>query len=174
MTKTLLSTLMIVAMLPMLLLAGGCEPGGYSMESLYPSQVDSISIEMAVRGAEVYRRQIETRLTEAVVKQIQVETPYTIQDREKADSVLAMEVVAVVQEVAAFNPDSGDPIDKQMTFIVNFTWTDLNTGELLADRKGFQVTDVYIPDVGQDFFLGSQSLIEKTARRLVEKMQSDW
>jgi hypothetical protein len=168
------SMLVCAVILSGVFLAGGCEPGGYSMESLYPSQIDSVWIDMAVRGDEVYRRQLETRLTEAVIKEIQVETPYTILERDKADSVLNMEVVAVIQQVAAFNPDTGDPIDKQMTFIVNFTWTDLTTGEQLVDKKGFQVSDIYIPPLGEDFFQGSQAVIEKAARRMVEQMRTDW
>ena len=178
MMKSMIYTLVCFLTLSAFLSVGGCgaSDGGYTTASLYPTQVESICIDMTVRGDAVYRRNLETRLTEAIVKQVQTETSYVIRDRERADSLLRTEITEVRQNVMAFNPDTGNPIDKQMTFVMNIIWLDLDTGEELVNVQEFTVTDIYIPPIplNEDFFGGSQAVIEKASRRIVEQMRTNW
>jgi hypothetical protein len=60
--------------------------------------------------------------------------------------------------------------------VVSFTWTDLRTGKTLAERTNFAVTDTYLPHepFSETYFQGSEALINRLARRIVEQMESDW
>ena len=137
--------------MPWVCLAGaaGCasDPNqGYSLEQgLYRQGIRSVAVPVWQRGADVYRRDLETRLTEAIVKRIQLDTPYKVVDKSKADTVLEGTIVRVDQRALSFNPRSGTPRDLQIRIVTRFTWTDLRTGEILVEQNNFRAAGVYYP-----------------------------
>ncbi len=158
-------------------LACGCDGDptlGYTTESMYPTDVSSVCVPMFIRNKEIYRQGEEYRLTEAVKKQIQLDTPYRLSDRDRADTLLTGELVSITQSTLATNRDTGDPIEKEITIRVAFTWTNLDTGQVLAHMPAMDVSMTYIPDLNEDFFQGSQDVYERTARRIVEHMETPW
>ena len=65
----------------------GCaELGGYSNESLFPEEVDSVYVKMFDNRS--FRRNVEYMLSEAVSKRIESETPYkVISSRDRAETL---------------------------------------------------------------------------------------
>lgn len=172
--KTLRSVLILTGLLTGAMLVSGC---GYSMESLHPSDVKTVYVSMFTRGKDVYRRGIEFRLTEAVVKRIQQDTPYRIADKARADTQLSGSLDLIPQRVLSFNPDSGQPNEMEMTLVVSFTWTDLRTGKTRVKRTNLRETATYIPPspLNEDFFQGSEDAVNRLAIKIVEQMEkSDW
>jgi hypothetical protein len=168
--------------LPLILLAGllvGCSDDptvGYTAQSQYRTGINTVAVPLWTRGQDVYRRDIEFQLTEALIKRIELNTPYKVVKKDQADSILTGTIDRIEQSTLSFNPDTGRPREIQMTFFVSFRWKDLRTGNTLVRERNFRVSDVYLPSqpFGEDFFQGSQSLIDKLSRRIVETMETDW
>lgn len=171
----------VVVALPALVLAvlGGCADNpadGYSFSPGYPEDVRTVAVPIWQVGPNVYRRELEFRLTEALVKRIELDTPYKVADRADADTLLTGTVDGVSQRVLSTNPDTGMPREMEMTLNVSFTWSDLRSGDVRAERSNVRVSGTYIPHepVSEDFFIGSEDVIDRLARRVVEQMESDW
>ncbi len=160
------------------LLAGACCLGGcgYTAQSQYRSDVRTIAVPIWHRSANVYRRDIEIRLTEALVKRIEAETPYKVVDRSRADTVLEGTLLAVRQAVLSFDTRTGEARELQVSITVDFTWKDLRSGELLVEKRRFPVTAEYIPagPFNEDFFLGSEDVLNRLAQRIVEQLAAPW
>jgi hypothetical protein len=71
--------------------------------------------------------------------------------------------------------DAGRPHDLEAVFTINFTWKDRH-GKILMKQENFMVSGTYIPEppFKEDFFQGSEDIINKTAMLVVEQMESDW
>ncbi len=173
----------IVAVLLGVLLAGvlaGClsnDPTtGYTAKSQYRQGIRTVAVPIWTRGKDIYRRDIEIRLTESLVKRIELDTPYKVTTKQRADTILTGTLEKITQRTMSFDPDSGDPREMQITFTVSFKWEDLRTGKIIVKRQNFDVAGIYLPPVpfNEDFFQGSEDLLDKLARRVVETMESDW
>lgn len=149
---------------------------GYSFSGGYPDDVSTVAVPIWNVGKNVYRREIEFRLTEAIVKQIELNTPYRVAEKTEADTLLTGTVDNISQRVLSMNPDTGTPREMEMTLTVSFTWSDLRTGQIRAERSNVRVSGTYVPHepLSQDFFTGSEKVIDRLARRVVEQMESDW
>lgn len=150
---------------------------GYTTISQYRPDIKTIAVPIFHRGTQEYRRDIEFRLTEAVVKQIEAETPYKVVDKSRADTLLTGTIQSVDSQVLSFNPDTGQAREIQLCVTVDFTWKDLRgEGKVLVERKKFRVTAEYIPHepLREDFFLGSEDAFNKMALRIVEQLAAPW
>ena len=159
----------------------GCtaDPGkGYTFASPHRKGIKSIFIPMWTRGKNVYRRELEIRLTEAVIKRIQLDTPIKVTTKNRADTMLTGTLEGISQRPMSIDPNTGRTREQEVILTVSFRWSDLRTGELLLDkeRKMIRAPGVYIPPApfGEDFFQGSEEAINKAARRIVETLESDW
>jgi hypothetical protein len=152
----------------------GCGP--YTMEDQYRQGIRTVYVPIWTRGRDVYRRDLEFRLTEAIQKRIGSDTPYRLASKEEADTELDGELVRIHQRVLSKNPDTGRAREMEETFYIDFTWKDLRTGEILVERRNFNAAATYIPvePFEEDFFHGSQDVINRLARRIVETMEADW
>ncbi len=150
---------------------------GYTTISQYRPDIKTIAVPIFRRGTYEYRRNIEFRLTEAVVKQIEAETPYKVVDKARADTLLTGTIQRIEQNVLSFNPRTGQAREIQLRVIVDFTWKDLRgEGKVLVDRKNFRAASEYIPTepFNEDFFLGSEDAFGEMARRIVEQLAQPW
>jgi hypothetical protein len=166
----------------LLLAAGGLagcsdDPSqGYSVASQYRSGISSVAVPIWDRGPDVYRRGLEKRITEAVIKRIELNTPYKVTTRDVADTELTGKLTQISQQVMNVDPDTGAARELEMTLTVSFTWRDLRSGKTLAHRKSFSAAGNYIPQapLGEDFFQGSEDVINRLAERIVEQMEAPW
>jgi hypothetical protein len=154
----------------------GCRPLGYTAESQYRTGIRTVYVPMVTRGSNVYRRELEMRLTEGIQKHIELSTPYKITKKERADTQLTATIERVNQNTLSMNPDTGFPREVGVKFYVSYRWEDLRTGDVIKESKNFTAAGVYHPTApfNQDFFRGSERIIDKLARRLVEQMAADW
>jgi hypothetical protein len=162
-----------------LLSLAGCssDPArGYSFANQYQENIRTVAVPIFDIGKDVYRRGLEFRLTEALVKRIELDTPYKVVEKKRADTELRGRIEQVEQRVLSFNPDTGLPREAEITFTVSFTWTDLRSGKVLASQSRFRQAGTYLPQrpIGEDFFQGSEDVINRLARRVVEHMEKPW
>ena len=161
--------LFLAALVPL----GGC---GYTVGQLHPENVESVAVDVFGRGRNVFRRNLESRLTEAVVKRITSDTPYRISTKSRADTLITGRIENVSQRVLGGDPTTGLPREKELTLIVSFTWTDLRTGRKLREVRSMPVAGTYSPrdGINQDFFQGSEDVINDAAKRIVEQLERTW
>jgi hypothetical protein len=165
------------------LLAAGCSDdpaAGYSLKSQYRSDVRTVAVPIFQRHRDIYRRDIEFELTEAIVKRIELDTPYKVVSRGQADTELTGTIERIDQHIASFDPDTGRPRELLLTITVSYAWKDLRAGRAanpqIAGNPRLKVTGYYVTHepVGEDFFVGEQDVINRLARRIVESMEAPW
>jgi len=151
-----------------LLLVAGC---GYSTERPFRNDVQTIYVEML--HSKEFRRELEFKLTEALVKRIEMDTPYRIAPREQADTVLSGEILRVDERSFGTDFDTDRPRELGTTIVMNWRWKDLRTGELREMPRQVYTTS-YIPPVGETFDTATVRGLDRMAEQVVEGMEKDW
>lgn len=146
----------------------GC---GYSTERPFRNDIQTIYVEML--HSKEFRRDLEFQLTEALVKRIEMDTPYKVAPRARADSVISGEILEVQQRTFGTDFDSDLPRETGTTIIMNWRWKDLRTGELRGLRRQVYTTS-YIPPVGETFDTAMVRGLDGLAQQIVEAMEKDW
>jgi hypothetical protein len=145
---------------------------GYRWNSLYREDVSSVAVPVFTNKS--FRRGVEMRLTQAVVKNLEAHAPYKVVPRERADTVLEGQITNV--EVNTLHRDfrTSLPREQQLTITLDFVWKDLRNGRILAQRTGLQHNGIFYPTIGESEFVGSQQAIERFAVLIVQELQADW
>lgn len=158
--------------------AGCCEDPnqGYTLRSQYRADIESVAVPIWTRGKDVYRRGVEIRLSEALQKRIALDTPYKITTKARADTMLTGTIDYIEQRVLSLNPDLGRARELELTISVSFKWTDLRNGKTIAEKSNVRAVGAYVPPdlFDEDFFIGSEEVINLLAKRIVEQMEKDW
>ena len=94
--------------------------------------------------------------------------------KERADTILEGEITFVDINTVSNSAFTATPQEQLMTVRVNFTWKDLRTGRILAQRKRFDQSDTYYPTLGEGRFVGAQKSVERLAVAIVQELQADW
>jgi len=147
----------------------GC---GYSTNRPFPDDVQTVHVKMF--QSKEFRRDLEFGLTEALVKRINMDTPYRIAPKRTADTVLSGEILEVRNRTVGDDFESQLPRETASTFVVAFRWKDLRTGRTLVERQRFMHTTNYYPPVGETFATGTVRALDGLAEQIVETMESDW
>lgn len=147
----------------------GC---GYTTERPFRTDIQTICVDML--HSKEFRRGLEFQLTEALVKRIEMDTPYRIASCDRADSALTGEIIEVQQRTIGTDFDTDLPRETGATIVMSWRWKDLRTGELLRERGRFLHTTTYIPPVGESFQTGMTRGLDGMAERIVEAMEKNW
>jgi len=147
-------------------------PRGYQWKSLYRDDVRTIAVPIFANRS--FRRGMEFALTKAIVNQLEANTPYKVVPREYADTVLEGEILDTHLRTQAADIHTGLPQEQLYIVRLDFTWKDLRTGKILADRRRFEQSATYYPTLGEGEFIGNQENVERLAVAIVQEMQADW
>ncbi len=147
----------------------GC---GYSTAQPFRTDLQTIHVDMF--HSKEFRRELEFRLTEALVKRLEMDTPYRIAPRRTADALLTGEILAV--DNRTFGDDLALDLPREIgsTVVVRFRLQDMRTGDILVDRPRFVYQTSYIPPVGETFTDGMTRALDGLAEEIVETMELDW
>ncbi|MBI4717419.1 MAG: hypothetical protein HY763_06420 [Planctomycetes bacterium] len=163
--RTLLTALLLAAALG----STGC---GYSTKRPFPTDIRTVHVEMF--HSKEFRRELEFRLTEALVKRIEMDTPYRIAPRETADAVLTGEILHVDNRTFGDDLDTDLPREIASTIVVRFRFQDIRSGDVLVERPRFVYQASYIPPVGETFSKGMVRGLDGLAEQIVESLETDW
>jgi len=141
-------------------------------ERPFPTDIQTVCVEML--HSKEFRREIEIELTEALVKRIEMDTPYRIAPCDRADSAISGEIIEVQQRTIGTDFDTDLPREIGATIVMSWRWKDLRTGEMLRERGRFLYTTTYIPPVGETFETGMTRGLDGMAERIVEAMEKSW
>jgi len=145
---------------------------GYQWRSLYREDVKSVAVPIFTNKD--FTRGVEFSLTEAIVKELELHTPYKVMPRERADTILEGEIVEVRRNTVSNDARAAIPQEQLYIVRINFIWKDLRSGRILVERRNFEQTATYYATLGEGRFIGQQQNVEKLATGIVQELQADW
>ncbi len=155
---------------------GGCVQSPYTTTDQYRPAVRTVAVPVWTRSKDVYRRDLELRVTEALVKRIELDTLYKVTDKSRADTLSTGRIETISKIVLGWDSDSGLPREKEIVVTVSFRWVNLGSGDGIVHEKGMRIGGTYLPPgpLHEDFFQGSETIVNRIARRVVEQMEAEW
>jgi hypothetical protein len=146
---------------------------GYSNESMFPEEVDSVCLEMF--DNRTLRRGVEYELSDALAKRIEVDTPYKIiSDSDRADTVMNGQIVSISQLALSTDRDVGSVLEREVELRAVVNWKNLKTGQLMIDHVIVSASASYSTYQKQDFKYASSLAANNLARKIVELMENKW
>jgi len=164
-------TLRPTSALLILTLLSGC---GYTTKEIFPKQYRTVAVP-AFENQTFYRG-IEFDLSEALTKEIESRTPYRVAPPSRADTRLTGTITKIDQDRLFRTEQASLPQQQEVLVTVNFRWQDLNRGEVIRNRAGFEAAGRFVPaaPVSQPFEVASRQAVQTLAREIVSTMQADW
>jgi hypothetical protein len=170
---------LLFAFLPAMALITGCASYHVGNQTLYPMEIHTVYVPMFESVS--FRRNLGERLTEAVMKEIELKTPFKVVSDPNADSILSGRIVGEGKEVL-IGSRVGDPREIQVNMHVKVAWTD-RQGRLLHESSAVplpselvdvQGTGNVVPEAGQSIETAQQEAIERIAVQIVSLMEKPW
>lgn len=161
------------------LVGGACAPYQFGARTLFREDIRTVHVPIARN--DTFRHDLGPRLTEAVVRQIELRTPYKVTGDPNADSTLRLRVIQQGKSVLT-EASSDDPRALDAVVGVSVDWIDRRGGPLLRDQWALetaQATQViqssrFVPEAGQSIQTAMQETIDDLADRIVSQMESRW
>ena len=152
----------------------GCaEMGGYSNQSLFPQDIETVYLEMF--DNQTFRRGVEYELSDALAKRIEVDTPYKIvSDSNRADTVMSGQIISIGEMALSTDRELGTILEKEVILRAVVNWKNLKTGRLMMDQLKIDASASYSEYQHQDFKYASTLASNKLARKIVEQMERKW
>jgi hypothetical protein len=161
------------------LLLSGCAGYRIGAESLYPCNVRTVYV--PVFESDSFRRYLGERLTEAVIKEIELKTPYKVTGDSNADTILSGRITNESKRVLVLNKYH-DPRDNEVSLKVKVRWLDRQSnlirdgGTLPVPEELAAITETAtaVPEVGQSVATAQQQAIQRLAEQIVGMMEAPW
>ena len=128
-----------------------------------------------------FRRDLGERLTEAVVKELELKTPFKVVGTPDADSVLSVRMIGDSKRVTIENQND-DPRALELAMNVQVTWLNRrrapirlpNSIPLPVELLPIGNTSTLIPEGGQSVATAQQQAIVRLAQQIVSTMEEPW
>lgn len=177
MIRPALAALPLVTILAAPCLLAGCAStpeSGYAAASPYPARYRTVAL--PIFRNQSYMRNFEFDLAHALVKEIELSTPYKVSSEVSADTVLRGTITAIDLVERSKDPRTGLANEMMVRMRVDFEWVDLRSGERIVAREGVESIALFVPSypAREPLELGRFAAVEQLARELVTAMQSKW
>jgi hypothetical protein len=157
----------------------GCAGYQVGAGSLYAPDVATVFV--PVIESDSYRRDLGERLTEAVIKEIELKTPYKVVGTPDADSILSARLLDDKRRTLVESPFD-DPRVSETELRAEVTWLNRRrqpiapTQALILPPELVNVgqTANLIPEVGQSVATSQQQAIQRLAQQIVSTMEAPW
>jgi hypothetical protein len=163
----------------LLAVTAGCASYRVGYQSLYRPEVRTVFV--PVFESESLRPHLGERLTEAVIREIQIRTPYKVVATPDADSTLSGTITRANKRVLARNRyNDARGIGHELTAEVQ--WVN-RQGDVLMQTTALPFAPLgmtavadshFIPEAGQSLSAAQQDAIERMAREIVGQMEVWW
>ncbi len=177
-TKSL-TLIAISNLLAAIVLLSGCAAYQLGNGTLYNPNIRTVYIPI-VRN-DTFRPMVGVQLTEALVKAVELRTPYKVIGDPSADSTLTCRVISESKQVITENR-TDDPRALDAILNIELTWLD-RRGNLLMENRFvppgqfaflFTESSHFVPEGGQSVSTALQHDIERLAETIVQQMESRW
>ncbi|MFK7738481.1 MAG: LPS assembly lipoprotein LptE [Pirellulaceae bacterium] len=171
--------LLLAILVPLLSVAGGCARYQVGNASLYNSNIRTIHVPI-VRN-DTFRHLLGVQLTEALVKTIELRTPYKVVASPNADSTLTCRILSENKRtVTEASTDEPRAIERLVT--LQLTWTDRQGNLLMTNRFvpdgelafSFAQAMDFVPEGGQSATTAEHRVLQRLADEIVNQMESRW
>jgi hypothetical protein len=170
---------------------------GYTTRSQFDRGIRTVRVPL-FRNRTIVQR-VEFELTEAVVKQIELKTPWKVVSGDGADTELTGIVLNFNKRIVLQN-EVNEIREGELTLGAAITWRDLRTGEVLSERKkpdgalpalpppdplaapaGQQPLGVlvqrsasFVPELGESLLTARKRVVDELAEQIVSMMETPW
>jgi hypothetical protein len=157
----------------------GCAGYRIGNDSLYPAGIHTVYV--PVFSSASFRRHLGERLTEAVIKEIELKTPYKVVGTSNADSILSGRITGETKRVLVENRYD-EPREAEVNLQVQVQWLDRQSN-LIRQMEPVPVppelvtiseSATLIPEVGQSIAVAHQQAIHRLAEQIVSMMEAPW
>lgn len=157
----------------------GCAGYQLGTRTLYAPDVSTVYV--PIFESDSYRRNLGEQLTEAVVKEIELKTPYKVVDTPLADSVLTGQLRHNSKHVLV-ESNRDQPRDVEVDFRVEVVWRD-SRGDLICQPMTIPVAPdlveigqsaTYVAEGGQSNVSAQHQAIQRLAEQIVSTMEIPW
>jgi len=163
----------------MLMSALGCVGYQVGADSLYAPDVTTVYVPMI--DSDSYRRDLGERLTEAVVKEIELKTPYKVVNTPDADSILSARLLTDTRRTLIENAFD-DPRLSENELRAEVTWLNrrrlpimpMQAVAIPPELVVINQTSNLIPEIGQSVATSQQQAIQRLAQQIVSTMEAPW
>jgi len=159
--------------------SAGCASYRVGAKSLYAPDIATVYVPMI--ESDSFRRDLGERLTEAVVKEIELKTPFKVVGTPDADSILSTQLVSDTKRITIENRND-DPRAVEFKMAAQVTWLNRRRIPIQAPATlalppallPIGQTSTLIPEVGQSVVTAQQQAIERLAQQIVSTMEEPW
>lgn len=147
---------------------------GYSAASLYPQDVATVAV--PIFENDTFHRDVEFELTDALIKEIEARTPYTVAPRSRADTILAGQIREVELDQLSKSRFTGLAEEVVVRVTIDFEWRDMRSDVTRVERRSFAGNGLFVPSAptGERIEVGRTAAIQQLARDIVDEMQAAW
>jgi hypothetical protein len=157
----------------------GCASYQVGSGTLYAPDITTVYVPMIESAS--YRRDLGERLTEAVIKEIELTTPFKVVGTPDADSILSARLVSDTKRVILENQND-DPRALEMAVNVEITWLNRRRQPLGAPQRiglprellTIANNSTLVPEAGQSVATAEQQAIQRLAQQIVSTMEEPW
>lgn len=158
---------------------GGCVGYRIGTDSLYPVSIRTVYV--PVFESDSFRRNLGERLTEAVIKEIELKTPYKVTGDSNADSILSGRITHDNKRIMVLNKYH-DPRESEVSLQVEVRWLDRQNNlireassiPLPDDVATIRETALLVPEAGHSVATAQQQAIHRLAEQIVSMMEAPW
>lgn len=172
---------MLSGLILMAAMSGGCAHYQIGNRTLYRSDIRTVHVPMF--ESQSFRRGLGERVTEAVIKEIESNTPYKVVGSDRADTILSGELAFDRKKVIGLN-EFDEPRMLRQDLMITYTWTD-RRGQVLGQPVSFEMSPalagdvtmnqgMLIPEAGQSITTAQEDAIRDFAKQVVRGMQVAW
>lgn len=162
--------------------ASGCVGYRAGAGSLYAPDVQTVYVPMI--ESQSFRRDLGERLTEAVVREVELKTPYKVVATPNADSVLEVRLLADTRATLAEDAFDNPRVQENL-LRAEVLWTNrrrmgavapvnLPIDPALSGLVGVSQRTPFIPESGQTLVSQQQLAIARLAEQIVATMEEPW
>ncbi|MEM9186394.1 MAG: LPS assembly lipoprotein LptE [Planctomycetota bacterium] len=159
--------------------AAGCAGYRVGAESLYAPDVQTVYVPMI--ESDSFRRDLGERLTELVVKEIELKTPFKVVGSPTADSVLTIRVAEDRRRTLAEDPfDQPRVLENEV--VAEVAWLNrrrlpiapVQVVPIPAGVTPFRQDSMLVPAAGQSVAQAQQDALHRLAQQIVGAMEEPW
>lgn len=147
---------------------------GYSSASLFPDGISTVAVPIFTNDS--YTRDVEFELTDALIKQLEVNTPYKVVSEGRADTILLGQIRKIELDQLSKSQQTGLSEEVIVSVTIDFQWKDLRSGRVIAGRESFTGNGFFDPSrpTGEPIELGQFAAVQQLARDIVAELQAQW
>ena len=147
---------------------------GYAFASSFSTDIRTVHVPIFENPT--FARGLEIELTDAIIKEIQRTTPWTVAASDSAQTQLTGKINDAQLRRLSTGRNSGLAQELAYSITVEFEWKDARTGKVLVARTNFAASDTFVPAQGlnERIETGQHGAIQRLARDIVAELRSNW